>query len=365
MRGPAMSFHIARWLVFTIATIAFFSLCAPAQTNTDIGTEYTVTTLEVPKGASFGTGDGKIWFLRKDELIALDADQNRLKPVPIGEIEARSWTVSGGSLWILGKSEKSWAIRRIDPQTGKLVGTISLEDNRDQQFLYAYGSIWVWTGFVLAKNKPVLRIDPESKQVIEVTNGFKGQLLASDSKIWMLGVEDGEVKCLDPQSNKIVDEFSVGREHDSGIVKGRVKGGSYTFAIGDGMLWVGDTQGMNGGKYVLSAYDLNSHGRITKLESDAALWAPTIWNGYVWLSTRGDAGSGHYISRIDPKIRHTMGRLFIPVSSKATRDAEFLPPILVSSEDSLWAMSGNWFSKNPTLVLRRIQVRPAGAANER
>ena len=103
--------------------------------------------------------------------------------------------------------------------------------------------------------------------------------------------------------------------------------------------------------------------QCVKLESDAAVWTPTTWNGYVWLSTRGDPSSGHYISRIDPRIQHTVGRLFIPVSSKATREAEFLPPILVSSEDSLWALSGNWFSKNPTLVVRRIQVK-RNAADE-
>jgi len=85
MRGRAASSHFARGLAFTIATFAPFSLCAPAQTNTDICREYAVTTLEVLKGASFGTGDGKPWFLRQDELIRLDADQNRLIPVPMGD----------------------------------------------------------------------------------------------------------------------------------------------------------------------------------------------------------------------------------------------------------------------------------------
>ena len=374
MRVPRASFSAARWLVCTLATLSVFSLRVPAQTNADIGNEYTITTLEVPKGASFSTGDGKLWFLRKDELLRLDADQNRLIPVPIGDIKARSWIVSGGTLWIFGKSEKSWAIRRIDPQTGKLLDTIGLEDNRDQQFLYAYGSIWVWTDFMLAKNKPVLRIDPETKRVIEVSNSFKGQLLASDGKIWMLGVEDGNIKCLDPQSNKVVDEFSVGREHDNGILKGRFKGGHYSYGIGEGALWVLDAQETYGiltnaavegprVKGVLSGYDLKTHERIAKIENDAALWLPMTWKGYVWLSTRGDDRSGHYISRIDPKLQHTVGRLFIPISSKAPRYAEFLPPMLVSSEDSLWAVSGNWFSKNPTLLLRRIQAKDLDNAN--
>jgi hypothetical protein len=38
--------------------------------------------------------------------------------------------------------------------------------------------------------------------------------------------------------------------------------------------------------------------------------------------------------------------------SKATREAEFLPPILLSSEDSLWAMSGRWFAKDQDMIVR-------------
>jgi hypothetical protein len=48
--------------------------------------------------------------------------------------------------------------------------------------------------------------------------------------------------------------------------------------------------------------------------------------------------------------------------SKATREAEFLPPILLSSEDSLWAMSGRWFAKDQD-DRPRIEAKQTGATN--
>jgi len=357
-----MHWHaVARSLLCAAATLSVSSMRSPAQTNADVGSEYTITTLQPPKGATFGTGDGKLWFLRKRELIRLDQDQNRLVTTPIDDIQVRTWIVSGGSLWIFGKSESGWNIRRIDPQSGKLVSTIPLENNRDQQFLYAYGSIWVWTGFVLARDKPVLRIDPETKKVIEIRDKFKGQVLAGDGKIWMLGVEDGDVQCLDPQSNKIVDGFSVGRGHDNGVLKGAFKGGSYSYVIGDGVLWVGETRGQNGGKYVLSGYDLKTHQQVATLEQDASLFPPVAWSGYVWLSSRGDPKSGHYITRVDPRAHDSVGQIFIPISPNAARDAEFLPPMLLPSEDSLWAVSGRWFSNDHAMIVRRIQAKQGAA----
>jgi streptogramin lyase len=332
-----------------------------AQTNSNINDEFTITTFEAPKGGSFGWGDGKIWFLRKNELIRLEPTGDRPLSVPIEEIEVSSWIFGDGSIWILGKSKNFWGIHRVNPQTGKVVNTIALDHDKNQGLSYGYGAIWVWSSWVLGKEKPLLRIDPETNSVSKIAlgNGFKGQLMISDGKVWLLGVEDGSVKCLDPSSNKVTDEFSIGRAHDNGILgilKGPFKEGSYSYGIGEGQLWVLDTQDANGARRVLSGYDLRTHERIAKLETDDAVWGPVIWNGYVWLSSRGDPRSGHYISRIDPRLKHTMGRIFIPAYAEDP-EVTFLPPGIGMIDNSLWAVSGTWGDKKRSVIIRRIQPK--------
>src|SRR5262249_12270030 len=266
-------------LVVCVLTIVF---TASAQDLSDVSSEYTITTFEGQVGASFGTAEGAPLFIQKNEFIRMNPG-GELTPVPIDEIEIHNWTYGDGSLWMLGKSKNIWGIHRIDFQTGRLLDTIPLEHDRHEVISYGYGSLWVFTAFELAKPKPLLRIDPQTKQVttIDLGQGFKGTLAINEQKVWLLGVEDGDVKCLDPQSNKVVDEFSGGREHDNGILKGAFKGGSYGYGIGDGMLWVLDTRDMHGGKRVLSGYDLKTHERKTKLETDDTVWPPVVWNGYV------------------------------------------------------------------------------------
>jgi hypothetical protein len=339
---------------------------AAAQAAADINPEYTITTFEAPKGASVGIADGTLMFLRKDELISLDPNKAEFKPVPIENIEARSWTFGGGSVWILGKSKNFWGIHRIDPNTGKLSDRIGLEHDRNEAISYGYGSLWISTDFVLAKPKPLLRIDPGTKQIttVDIGGGFKGQLAISDGKIWLFGAENGQVRCLDPLSNKVIDEFTVGHGLDNGILEGSFRGGSYSYSIGDGMLWVGEILGTNGGKYVLSGFDLKTHDRIIKLESDAALWAPVFWNGYVWLSTRGDPHVGHFISRVDPRLKHTTGRILINASANGG-EANLLPPIVVAANDSLWSISSNPFSNKTPVIVHRIQAKNAGGGDDR
>ena len=358
MNWPYRGFRVAL-VLYVIACLSSLACRSAAQTI-DMDGEYTVTTWEGPKGASVGFGDGKIWLLKSNELISLGEDLKPLTPIPIEEIEIRSWTVGGGSIWILGKSKGFSGLHRIDSQTGKLTDTVSLQGEKYAAILYAYGSIWAAPAFVLAKGKPLLRIDPETKHVTVIGDDFKGQLVASDGKLWMLGVEDGKVRSLDPQSNKVIDDFSVGREHDNGLIKNIIKGpskaGGYSFAISDGMLWVLDVKGLYGERHVLSGYELKTHERIAKLETDGALWGPVIWNGYVWLSTRGDPHSGHYISKIDPGLKHTVGRILIP-ASPGGQEANFLPPILAAEGDSLWALSGNWYSKKAPVIVRRFRAK--------
>jgi hypothetical protein len=143
------------------------------------------------------------------------------------------------------------------------------------------------------------------------------------------------------------------------MLKQGFKGGSYSYGIREGLRWVLDTQGMYGQKRVLSGYDLRTHERIAKLEVDNAVFGPVIWNGSVWLSTRGDPHVGHYIAKIDPRLKHTVGRISIPVAVEGARESDFLPPLLVADGDSLWALSGNWWSKRTPVILEALQYLTA------
>jgi len=330
-----------------------------AQTHSDLDSQYSITAYDVPPGTSAGTADGTMIFLRKNELVKLDLSENRLVSIPIETIEIRSWTYGNGSVWILGKSKGVSGVHRLDAQTGKVISRIPLAYRRREAISYGFGSLWKFSVSLFSSPEPVFRIDPESKEVSRIDTGglFNGQLEISEGKVWLLGLIDGTVKCFDPLSSKVVDEFSVGAKHDNSLVKQQFRGGTYSYAIGEGTVWVRESLGSKGDRFVLSGFDVKTHERVTKLESDAALWGPVIWKGSVWISTRGDSQRGHYIAKIDPKLGHTVGRILIPVRPGDNQESVFLPPMLFADDNSLWALSSNPWSHKSPLIVRRIQLK--------
>jgi hypothetical protein len=77
----------------------------------------------------------------------------------------------------------------------------------------------------------------------------------------------------------------------------------------------------------------------------------------VWLSSSGDPHVGHYVTEIDPKLKKIVGKIFLPAASGGGRSSGSWGPILMSDEDSLWALSPGLFSGSAPSVVHRIQVK--------
>lgn len=326
-----------------------------AQTFSENDPDVTITTIEGPKNAAFAIGNGTVWFLAKDRLFKLDAQNNLLPPVPMEQLKrvgyaAGGWAVGGGSVWRFGKAHDVEGVHRFDPGTGKCVATVSLKPRKGSNSLtYGLGSLWV-----LNEHDGILvRIDPATNQVsamIELGKGFWQDLKIADGAVWAMGVENGKVERVDPQSNKVVDEFSVGPPQKNGLFTMVLEGGSYYSSVADGMLLVADSKDISSGKYTLFRIDPRTHERVAKIEIDNANGVPVFWNGYVWLATT--LNTVHVITKIDPKVNRVARQISLP----GRRDA-VAPSSLLADENSLWDFTLGYGSA--PIIVRRIQAKAA------
>jgi streptogramin lyase len=120
---------------------------------TEVGTDSAVVN------AAFGS----IWVTSSGEskVYRVDPAQQRVIAkisVPAGP---RFTTVGGGSIWVLSQSNGS--VSRIDPEGNKLVATIEAGvPGAGGDIAYGGGRLWV-----AAAGTPLMRIDPQSNQVLE------------------------------------------------------------------------------------------------------------------------------------------------------------------------------------------------------
>jgi len=350
-----------------------------AQDPSRTDPEFTVTVVEGPKRGAFAVGDGAVWFLGQGQLSKLDPADNHVISVPLEDAPGpgpmlmamkgtvpQFFAVGGGSIWRLArKSKHELELQRLDETNGRLLDEIPLNEKQSGSLSYAYGSIWIWSDMFL--DHPLVRVDPSAKQVTTIDLG-KGEWSApcfSEGSVWILGMESGVVKRIDIQSNKIAEEFSIGQKQKNGIFSMPFKGGSYYFAVGDGMLWVADSKNLSSGKYVLSRFDLKTHERVAKLESDPSDGPPVIWHGYVWLSTAGNVMSGHYLTKISPQTNHIVGTIFLlPTISGRILVSGSMPPRLLADQDSLWTFSVGT-AGNPPITIHRIQATSSDASPQK
>jgi hypothetical protein len=354
--------RVYRVAVLTLASASLLPVAAQILPASD--PNVTITTIEGPKDAAFAIGDGTAWFLTKDVLTKVDPQNNQLTSVPMEQLQLGNWflraigggfAVGGGSVWRYGKGHGVEGVHRVDPGTGKCIATLALKPRKGMNSLtYGEGSLWVLN----EHDGNLVRIDPGTNQVsatIELGKGFWLGLKIADGAVWAVGEENGIVKRLDPQSNKVVDEFSVGRPQKNGLFTMVLEGGSYYFAVGDGTLWVADSQSMSTGKYVLSRIDPKTHERVAQIEIDDSQGAPAFWNGFGWVSmASGNSRLGHFITKIDLKTNRAAGQIFLPASGRLfNRGAS--PAILLADENSLWSLSRGF---NGDSVVRRLQAKP-------
>jgi YVTN family beta-propeller protein len=139
-------------------------------------------------------------------------------PVPPGN--RTGMTLGAGSLWLA--DGRSAAVRRTDPETGAVAGTIRLADG-PTAMVFGHGGVWVANDL----NDSVTRIDPRTNSVVRaISVGVDPVALAvgSDS-IWVANSGDGTVSRIDPATNEVTDTIEVGHR-PLGV------------AVSNGLVWV-------------------------------------------------------------------------------------------------------------------------------
>jgi virginiamycin B lyase len=355
--------RVYRVAVLTLASASL--LPAAAQILPASDPDVTVTAIEGPKDAAFAIGDGTAWFLTKDGLAKVDPQNNHLTSVPIEQVKrvgyaAGGFAVGGGSVWRFGKAHDVEGVHRVDPGTGKCVATVALKPRKGMNSLtYGEGALWVLN----EHDGNLVRIDPATNQVsatIELGKGFWLDLKIAEGAVWAMGEENGIMKRVDPRSNKVVDEFSIGAPQKNGFFTIPFVGGSYSFSLGDGMLWVVNSKDTSSGyKCVLSRVDPKTHEHTAIIEFDDCNSAPVFWHGYVWLPIdRNDVA----ITKIDPKTNR-VGRIFLPLGSYGSvRRNSLGPSRLLADENSIWDFTLRYGSA--PIIVRRIQAKPKEAGQD-
>ena len=346
-------------VLVAVMLAAGFPLQLSAQTVSTADPSVIVTSIEVPSEGSmspFTVGDGTAWLLAKHKLFKVDPTVNQFVAVPVEEISRYVYglptlATGGGSVWVFGSAHKVGGIHRIDPATGNCVASIHLEKRKGETSLaYGAGALWVLNQF----DGTLLRIDPGTNQIaatIQVGKGYWDPVQVDDGAVWVMGLENGVVKRVDPQANRVADEFSAGSPHENGLLSEATKGGTYSFSVGQGVVWIFDdwhgrifNNDMKAFEIAIWGVDARTHERIGNITRGVLGGTPMFWNG--WLVT------------IESPV--------VLRPATATDHAILLPPItklgegvtIMAGDDALWSFGGNW--RFGRVLIRRVQPKHSG-----
>lgn len=139
-------------------------------------------------------------------------------PVPAGPRSAL--TIGAGSVWLADHS--GGAVRRLDPSTGKIVGTVGLSDG-PSAMVFGHGAVWVANDV----DDSVTRIDPRTNSVVRAISVGAAPvgLAVGPDGIWVANSGDGTVSRIDHETNTVTKTITLGHR-PLGV------------AVADGLVWV-------------------------------------------------------------------------------------------------------------------------------
>jgi YVTN family beta-propeller protein len=161
---------------------------------------------------------GSVWIAADDphQLIrvreAPDEPASIAQRVPLPVGVRTGIALGAGSIWVServnleGYATRRSAIRRIDPETGK-IHTISVDEG-SEAIVFAYGSVWVVNGL----QNSLWRIDPQTNAVVrEIPVGQSPSAIAAGAgALWVANTGDGTVSRVDPETRSVTNTIEVG-----------------------------------------------------------------------------------------------------------------------------------------------------------
>lgn len=171
---------------------------------------YSCALTAVP-GSVWIAADTPYQLLRVRQAADEPASIAQRIPLPVG---VRTGIALGaGSIWVSerinleGHPTRRAAIRRIDPETGKIIRTISVDEG-SEAIVFAYGSVWVVNG----SENSLLRIEPQTNEVVrEIPVGESPSAIAAGAgALWVANTDDGTVSRIDPETRSVTKTIELG-----------------------------------------------------------------------------------------------------------------------------------------------------------
>ena len=290
-----------------------------------------------------GYNDGVIWWTDGYNLVKIAPHTREvIARVPVADRNGPplDLLVTGfGAAWAARHDSEHKSISRIDPETGKTVANIPL-DNRP--YFIATGEDAVWVGGQDPKSKIVYRINPQTNQVAATIHlGKKGSIdsqgpiVTGEGVVWILHDKNRFLKGsllflsrIDPQTNQVTATIPV----DNGFAAWDAK-----MQIGSGSIWVAKYQ-----KKIFRIAPHSSQVEETFKESlDPRYWiinmavtGDTLW--ILGLNSKDSIlGLGEY--DIEKNALQSVTELG---SSKFGKGSDELPVVestLTATDDAVWA----------------------------
>ena len=155
-------------------------------------------------------GEGALWSVSSTgELTRLDpATGKELARVGLG-IKPSGLAVGEGSVWVTGGT--SPILLRIDPTVDAVDGRFQLpmkgvETDLTGEVAVGAGSVWVGHG-AFNPGAWVERLDPETKRVqgrISILAGDVDHLAFAEGALWVASTSPGQLRKIDPRTGQVV-----------------------------------------------------------------------------------------------------------------------------------------------------------------
>lgn len=206
-------------------------------------------TADSDGGASPGSsGGGDLWYLDHDGYILGATDSSGKDLFKEGPLDNRgtALTIGGGSVWMW---RKDGTISRYDHGTRKPLASIPALAKEGTAFAFASGALWIadYDTDKLCADGPLslLRVDPATgtaapgvtlQQEDTGSNCDKVRKLVTDgTRLWALIENRFTLASIDPATGNVLKRLVIAPEDKTG------KYGAGGAALGDGVLWVHDT----------------------------------------------------------------------------------------------------------------------------
>jgi virginiamycin B lyase len=166
---------------------------------------------------------GSLWVSAYNigKLSRIDPRTNRITRVYKVDGNPAGLASVGGNLWI-AFGRRGTSLGRLDPATGKLT-KFDIGHTGPGFLAAAFGSLWTTTADGYA-----VRVDPATGRVVGTVSipGTPAELAAApDGTVWVAEKERNTVTRIDPATNRIIDVTGAGR-------------GAFSIAVAAGDMWV-------------------------------------------------------------------------------------------------------------------------------